>query len=159
MRREVRVRAMERHRRDGRRLSQGWPAVRALAALSVLGVVAAACGLDAAALIDFPGTTRQQLVAERVNPAVVVIDNQYKATVSLPTLGFKDANIEGWASQVLDKVSRGEINADLKTYLDTFVKGIAGNADTFYVAGQPTQTKPVEADFQCSGSIVTPDGY
>jgi serine protease Do len=140
--------------------SVGWRLARVLAAAAVVSLVAAACGTDrSGSLQDFPGTTRQQIVEERVNAAVIPVQADYTATLSLPTLGYNQSNINSLVNGVVAQAAQGQISADLKTVLDTFVKDIAAAPDSYFIAQDPAQTVAVQAGFQCTGSIVTPDGY
>ncbi|HYZ00067.1 MAG TPA: serine protease, partial [Candidatus Binatia bacterium] len=132
---------------------------RLLGAVAAVSLVAAACGgSNPAALQDIPGTTRQQMISDRNNPAVQIIVTQYKATVTAPTLGVNDAALNALAQQVGQQAAAGQIGSDQKSLVDSLVNGIAANPAAYFTAGAPVQTSAT-ATFQCTGSVVTPDGY
>jgi serine protease Do len=139
---------------------RGWPRLGTLAAAATMTLAIAGCSTDrSAALQDFPGSTRQQIVAERDNAAIVRIVVEYKATVSVPTLGYNSAAIDALGNQVVTQAANGQIASDIKTILDTYSKAIAANPNAYFTADAPSQDSSVTLDYQCSGSIVTPDGY
>jgi len=131
-----------------------------LAACAVVGLVAASCGNDnPAALQDFPGTTRQQLIGERASPAIQVVQTEYRATVSVPTFGINGPALQNLARQIATQAINGQIATDDKSLRDAYTKGIAANPDAYLTATPPGDQANVTVDFQCTGSIVTPDGY
>jgi S1-C subfamily serine protease len=126
----------------------------------VAGLLAAACGGgDPAALQDIQGTTRQQLIADRNDPAVMLILTEYKATISVPTLGYNDAALQALANQVVAQAQSGQIGSDQKSLYDALVAGISQNPGAYFTSQAPAIQKDVTLDWQCTGSIVTPDGY
>jgi serine protease Do len=134
--------------------------VYVLAGGAVVALVAAGCGSDnPGALQDFPGTTRQQLLGERVSPAIQVVQTEYKATVSVPTFGVNGQALQDLARQVATQAINGQIARDDKSLRDAYTKGIAANPDAYLTATPPGDQANVTVDFQCTGSIVTPDGY
>src|SRR5436190_15794992 len=138
----------------------GWRPLGTLAAAATMTLVVAGCSTDrSAGLQDFPGSTRQQIVAERDNAAVVQVVVDYRATVSVPTLGYNSTAIDALGSQVLTQAENGQIASDTKTILDTYSKAIDANPNAFFTADAPSQDSSVTLDYRCSGSIVTPDGY
>jgi serine protease Do len=139
---------------------RGWRRLGTLAAAVTLTALTAECSTDrSAALQDFPGSTRQQIVAERDNAAVVQLVVQYKATVSVPTLGVNSAALDTLGYQVVAQAANGQIASDTKTLLDAWTRAIAANPNAYFTADPPSQDSPVTLRYQCSGSIVTPDGY
>lgn len=136
------------------------PRLGTLTASAIAALAIAGCSNDrSAALQDFPGSTRQQIVAERDSPAVVQVFAEYKATVSVPTLGVNSNAVGVLIDQVLNEAANGQIASDNKTLNDTFTKAIAARPDAYFTTEAPSQDAPVTLDYQCSGSIVTPDGY
>ena len=132
---------------------------RLLGAVAAVSLVAAACGgSNPAALQDTPGTTRQQLISDRNNPAVQLIVTQYKATVTAPSVGVDDGALNALGEQVGQQAVAGQIASDQNSLLDAIVNGIAANPGAYFTAGAPVQA-PATATFQCTGSVVTPDGY
>jgi S1-C subfamily serine protease len=133
---------------------------RWLALAVAVGLALAACGVEeTGALEAIPGTTNQQLITERDNPAIMLIITEWKATLSVPTLGYNNANLQALTNYVVAQARSGQISSDTKTLLDTFVKGIAASPNSYFTAVAPITQKAVTAFFQCTGSIVTPDGY
>ena len=132
-----------------------------VAALTIAGaLLAVSCGsANPAALQDLPGTTRQQLIADRNDPAVMLILTEYKATLSVPTLGYNDGALQALANQVGAEAESGQIGSDQKAIYDAFVAGIAQNPGAYFISTQPVVQQNVTLDYQCTGSIVTPDGY
>ncbi len=138
----------------------GAPARIVAVTIAVL-LLAAACGGggDPAALQNIPGTTQQQLITDRNDPAVMLIITEYKATISVPTLGYNDGALQALANQVAAEAQSGQIGSDQKSLYDAFVAAIAQNPGAYFTANQPVVQQDVKLDFQCTGSIVTPDGY
>lgn len=135
---------------------------RIVAATIAAGLVVAACGsssVDPAALQPIPGTTLQQLIADRNDPALMVILTEYTATVSVPTVGVNDAAVQALIDQVGAEADSGQIGSDLKSMNDAEVAAVARNPSTYFTSNQPVKQQNVTLDYQCTGSIVTPDGY
>jgi S1-C subfamily serine protease len=129
----------------------------ALAALptSVCGTL----GTDNGALKDFPGTTRQQLIQERDEPAVVLIDTSYSATFSVPGINGDTPAIKAMQAAVNQQAIAGQIPADTKSLNDTKVQILLSNPDGYFAVEDPATPAKAAADFRCTGSIITPDGY
>jgi serine protease Do len=132
-----------------------------IALLIGLVSVSAACASaqDPAALQDFPGTTHQQLIQERTSPAIAYVYTKYQTTVSVPSLDFNSANFDALLNKVITDARTGRIGSDRKSIFDSLATAIAEAPDHYFTPADPVRTAPAKAAGQCSGSIVTPDGY
>lgn len=120
----------------------------------------AACGAgNPAALRDIQGTSRQQLIAARNDPAVMLIITEYTATISVPTLGVNDAAVQALLDRIQAEAQAGQIGNNVKAMDDAEVAAIGQNPNAYFTSNQPVVTKDVTLDFGGTGSIVTPDGY
>jgi serine protease Do len=139
----------------------GWPAVRALVAGLSAGLVAAGCaaGTDPGALQDLPGTTRQQLIQERDEPAVVLLETSYATTFSVPGVDGDTPAEHALIASLQARGRTGEIPNTTKALTDVEVQELDAHPDLYFKTVDPVRTVPATATFRCTGSIVTPDGY
>lgn len=141
--------------------SLGGAPARLVALTFAVLLLAAACGGagDHAVPQSIPGTSRQQLMSDRNDPAVVLLQMIYNATVTLPTPGVNQAAVQALNGQLAAEASSGQIGNDANSINDAMVAAISANPGAYFSASQPVVSQPATAGAMCTGSIVTPDGY
>lgn len=141
--------------------SLGGARVRLVAVTIAVLLLAAACGGagDRAVHQSIPRTARQQLITDRNDPAVVLLQMVYNATVTVPTPGVNQAAVQALDGQLAAEASSGQIGNDANSINDAMVAAISANPGAYFSAGQPMISQPATAGALCTGSIVTPDGY
>jgi S1-C subfamily serine protease len=139
-----------------RRAVHGWWLVAAIAS----SFAAAGCApADPGALQDFPNTTRQQLIQERDEPAIVLLEMSYTATFVVPTADGTTPATRALVASLEARRDAGLLPND-RTYLnDLLVQEYYANPDQYFTLVPPFQQVQATVTFRCTGAIVTPDGY
>ncbi|MCW5947381.1 MAG: trypsin-like peptidase domain-containing protein [Fimbriimonadales bacterium] len=120
--------------------------------LAALGALVAGCN----SAPPTPSTMDATMIADMAKPATVVIQTTYNAQLSVPSVGYNEANLQQLSYQVQMALSQG---ADPNQVLDAVINELLSNLESYLVPTQPFQSVNAQIDGVGSGFFVTEDGY
>ncbi len=103
-----------------------------------------------------PASLEPSMIADFAKPGTVVIQTTYNATLSVPSVGYNEANLNRLGAQVQAALSQG---ADPNQILDAVIEEMLTNLESYLVPTQPYQSVNAQIDGVGSGFFVTEDGY